>query len=150
MGFSTSTTGNTEEFITPITMALSEFRDKVRLFARNNKTLELLQLSDQIRDDVLPFIGIKLEDRNNEPFVWKFEIKEVLLKERDQKIAEKKKEIAKLQRLEEQKKRLERTKIKPEEMFLNDPRFGKFDEKRIPTHDAKGEEIKKSFKKKIK
>ncbi|KAJ6236395.1 cysteine--tRNA ligase [Anaeramoeba flamelloides] len=150
MGFSTSTTGNTEEVIAPITTALSEFRDKVRGIARNNKTVELLQLCDQIRDDVLPFIGIRLEDRNNEPSVWKFENKEVLLKERDQKIAEKKKkELAKLKRLEEQKKRLEQAKIKPEEMFLKDPRFSKFDEKGIPTHDAKGEELKKSFKKKI-
>ena len=47
----------------------------------------MFQLSDEIRDDVLPFMGIKLEDRkNDQASIWKFADKDALLAERQGKL----------------------------------------------------------------
>ena len=42
--------------------ALRDFRDQVKRRA-NDGPKAMFQLSDEIRDDVLPYVGIKLEDR---------------------------------------------------------------------------------------
>ena len=42
--------------------ALSEFRDQVKAKAKDGPKA-MMDLSDQVRDDVLPYMGIKLEDR---------------------------------------------------------------------------------------
>jgi cysteinyl-tRNA synthetase len=40
-------------------------------------------LCDELRDDVLPNLGVRLEDRTKgQPSLWKYEDREVLLKER--------------------------------------------------------------------
>jgi len=50
----------------------------------------LLQLCDSLRDDILPNLGIRLEDRGKGvESIWKYEDKDVLLKERESKIKEK-------------------------------------------------------------
>lgn len=65
--------------------ALTAFRDKVKSSAAEGPKV-LFQLSDQLRDDILPFLGIQLEDKKpGEPASWKFVDKEILLKERDAK-----------------------------------------------------------------
>lgn len=44
-------------------------------------------LCDQLRDDILPHLGIRLEDRSKGVnAIWKYEDKDVLLKEREAKI----------------------------------------------------------------
>ena len=45
--------------------ALSNFRDQVKRRANEGPKV-MFQLSDEIRDDVLPFMGIKLEDRKQD------------------------------------------------------------------------------------
>ena len=40
-------------------------------------------------------------------------------------------------------------KTKPAEMFLKNPDYSKFDDKGMPTHDAKGEPVAKSKLKKL-
>ena len=54
-----------EDAITPVMNALSEFRDQVKKQA-NEGPKAMFKLSDQIRDDVLPFLGIRLEDRKQD------------------------------------------------------------------------------------
>ena len=54
--------GNVEDAITPVMNALSEFRDQVKAKAKDGPKA-MMDLSDQVRDDVLPYMGIKLEDR---------------------------------------------------------------------------------------
>jgi len=47
----------------------------------------MFNVSDEVRDDVLPFLGIKLEDRKqDQPSIWKFADKDELLAERQAKI----------------------------------------------------------------
>lgn len=70
-----------EEQITPLMNILSNFRDKVKSSASEGpKTL--FQISDQLRDEVLPYLGIQLEDKKpGEPATWKFVDKDILIKE---------------------------------------------------------------------
>lgn len=48
---------------------------------------EMLRLCDEIRDDILPFLGIRLEDRQKgQNAIWKLEDKEELIRERQKKV----------------------------------------------------------------
>ena len=78
---------------------------------------EILQLCDQLRDDILPTLGIRLEDRGKGvESIWKYEDKEVLLKEREQKIQEK-------IRKEEEKRQRKELEIKKVSIFLTNAHF---------------------------
>ncbi|NXY35373.1 SYCC protein, partial [Pomatorhinus ruficollis] len=55
---------------------------------------EVLQLSDALRDDILPELGVRFEDHEGLPTVVKFMDKDTLLKEREEK-----------KKIEEEKKR---------------------------------------------
>lgn len=51
---------------------------------------ELFQLCDDLRDDILPYLGLQLEDKGkDEPSIWKMEDKEVLIANREAKLAAK-------------------------------------------------------------
>jgi hypothetical protein len=77
---------NQEEVITPFMNVLTKFRDQIKEKAGEGPK-ELFRLCDELRDDVLPHLGIRLEDRaKGQEAIWKYEDKEVLLKERDAKI----------------------------------------------------------------
>lgn len=106
---------NVEDSIAPVMTALSKYRDEVKKVAGEGPGA-VMKASDQLRDDVLPFLGIQLEDRGkNEPAIWKFVDKETLLAERQAKID------AKLKKEEEKRLRKElETKKKstpPQEWF---------------------------------
>lgn len=64
-GDGTGASENVEDAITPVMNALSNFRDQIKRRA-NEGAKTMFQLSDEIRDDVLPFMGIKLEDRKQD------------------------------------------------------------------------------------
>ena len=66
--------------------ALRDFRDQVKRKA-NDGSKAMFQLSDEIRDEVLPYMGIKLEDRKqDQPSIWKFADKDSILAEREAKL----------------------------------------------------------------
>lgn len=46
----------------PYLMILSQFRDDVRTIGKHLKASEILQLCDKLRDDILPNVGVRLED----------------------------------------------------------------------------------------
>ncbi len=120
----------------------------------SNLETAILKLTDELRDDVLPELGVRFEDRNNERTIVKLCDKETLLKEREQKKMviinqkylfilfnlnhenlklEQKKLAEKLKREEEQKeqKRLKELQmsIPPEKLFINEiDKYSKFDE----------------------
>lgn len=52
-----------EQIIAPIVDAFAEFRDKVRTFAKAKEIGKVLDACDVVRDDTLPNLGIRLEDR---------------------------------------------------------------------------------------
>lgn len=101
--------GSYEDTIAPLMNVFSKFRDQVKDKASlpEGAARELFKLCDELRDDILPHLGIRLEDRaKGQEAIWKYEDKEVLLKEREAKIHEKeKKEEEKRRRKEEEHKK---------------------------------------------
>lgn len=94
----------------------------------------LLKLCDELRDDVLPFAGIRLEDTSSGT-VWKLARKEDLIAEREEKmrVAKEKEEMKKKmaeEKAHKEKEKEEKAKIDPKEMFLGmTDLYSKFDEK---------------------
>ena len=97
---------NREEIITPFLNVLTQFRDQVK----DKATLgpkDLFKLCDDLRDDILPHLGIRLEDRpKGQEAIWKYEDKEKIFAEREAKLKEnlKKEENARKRKEEELKK----------------------------------------------
>ncbi|KAM9825824.1 cysteine--tRNA ligase, cytoplasmic-like isoform X1 [Syngnathus typhle] len=144
-----------ESTVMPYLSVLSTFREQVRTIARQQKVMELLVLCDDVRDVTLPELGVRLEDHEGLPTVVKLVDKEILLKERNEKIKmeeekQKKKEEAARKKEEQEMAKLAKMKIPPFEMFLADTdKYSKFDEMGFPTHDAEGKELSKGQEKKL-
>jgi len=90
-----SAQGSTEQILAPFVDAMSKFRDNVKTNAAVNKDpIKILKICDEFRDDVLPYLGIKIEDKGKGvPSVWKiYEDKDSYIKElsRQKEIAEQK------------------------------------------------------------
>uniref|UniRef100_A0A7M4FJL6 Cysteine--tRNA ligase, cytoplasmic n=1 Tax=Crocodylus porosus TaxID=8502 RepID=A0A7M4FJL6_CROPO len=127
---------NLESTVMPYLQVLSEFREGVRQIAREKKVPGVLQLSDALRDNILPELGVRFEDHEGLPTVVKLVDRDTLLKEREEK-----KKAAKLAKM----------KIPPNEMFkLEQDKYSKFDENGFPTHDTEGKELSKGQMKKLK
>lgn len=119
----------------PYLTALSEFRHAVRDVARAQKCGDILNICDALRDDVLPNLGVRFEDRDGAAASIKLVDRETLLRERD---AKKQAEAQKLAQKEKKQKEaaaaaaaLEaQRKINPKEMFLQETdKYAEFDER---------------------
>lgn len=55
--------GNLEDIVMPYLTPLADFRNAIREHARSLKATEMLKLCDQLRDEILPNLGVRLEDR---------------------------------------------------------------------------------------
>ena len=99
----------------------------------------------------MPNLGIRLEDRGKGvEAIWKYEDKEVLLKEKEAKIREK-------ERKEEEKKQKKELELKKKSTPSSEwfkvffaAEYSKFDETGLPTHNAKGGELSESIRNKLK
>uniref|UniRef100_A0A673K6H2 Cysteine--tRNA ligase, cytoplasmic n=1 Tax=Sinocyclocheilus rhinocerous TaxID=307959 RepID=A0A673K6H2_9TELE len=146
---------NLESTVMPYLSVLSDFREDVRKIAREKKVTELLRLCDELRDDTLPELGVRLEDRDGLPTSVKLVDKETLLKEREEKKKmedekKKKKEEAARKKQEQEMAKLAKMKVKPSEMFRSETdKYSNFDETGFPTHDAEGKELSKGLAKKL-
>jgi len=151
IGFGSGGSGSIEEALTPILDALTNFRSQVRQMAIAKDTSNILNVCDSLRDEILPLLGIKIDDKGATGSVWKFEDKEVLKKEMQQKKEiEKKKQFEKEERARKEKEKLEKAKVPPSELFKNETdKYSQFDERGIPTHDIEGKEVTKSQLKKL-
>lgn len=154
IGFAIDNSEPVDKIIAPYIDIISQFRDRIRQAVKSKEdSKKLLDICDEVRDDILPFVGIRLEDTNGKT-IWKYDDKDQLLKERDARIALKKEKEAKKAKQEEEnrKKEEERRKqaeINPKEMFKNDELYSEYDENGIPIKDKEGKEISKSSKKKL-
>ncbi|CAG0900024.1 unnamed protein product [Cyprideis torosa] len=158
-GVTTANGVSVEDQVFPYVNALSEFREGVRREARVFKAASILKLCDELRDDVLPELGVRLEDIEGRGPVVKLVDPETLRREREAKLQEVKELAEKKERQkEEAKKKMEADKeerdslrkVPPGEMFRRETdKYSRFDERGIPTHDFKGEEISKSQAKKL-
>ncbi|XP_073514277.1 cysteine--tRNA ligase, cytoplasmic isoform X1 [Phyllobates terribilis] len=146
---------NVESTVMPYLQVLSQFREGVRQIARENKVLGVLQLCDSLRDDVLPELGVRLEDHEGLPTVVKLVDRETLLKEKEEKKKaeeekRRKKEEAARKKQEQEAAKLGKMKICPSEMFKTEiDKYSKFDENGFPTHDTEGKELSKGQTKKL-
>ncbi|XP_066557221.1 cysteine--tRNA ligase, cytoplasmic isoform X1 [Amia ocellicauda] len=145
-----------ESTVMPYLKVLSDFREEVRKIAREKKVTEVLQLCDGVRDEILPELGVRLEDHEGLPTVVKLVDRETLLKEREEKkkVEEekrRKKEEAARKKQEQEMAKLAKMKIPPNEMFKSETdKYSAFDQMGFPTHDAEGKEISKGQTKKLK
>eukprot|EP01022_Parablepharisma_sp_SALTPOND_P020553 TRINITY_DN376_c0_g1_i1.p3 TRINITY_DN376_c0_g1~~TRINITY_DN376_c0_g1_i1.p3 ORF type:complete len:477 (-),score=67.01 TRINITY_DN376_c0_g1_i1:7890-9320(-) len=151
IGFSSQkdTAVDEEQVITPLMNALSKFRDDIKAVAANGPK-EIFNTCDNLRDAVLPELGIRLEDKGkDQPAIWKKDDPEKLKAEIRGKEEEKK-------RKEEEKKKKAAEELKkkmtpPKEYFKQmTDKYSKFDEEGMPTHDAKGKELSKEILNKLK
>jgi cysteinyl-tRNA synthetase len=53
----------TEELVMPYLAIVADFRDSIRSLARQLKATDILRECDRLRDDILPSVGVRLEDQ---------------------------------------------------------------------------------------
>ena len=139
----------------PYLTILGDFRQTVRSHAKTLKATDILRECDRLRDEILPNVGVRLEDDDGECCKVKLVNREELMKELE---AKKKLEAARV--AEKEKKRMEvaaaaaakdaQRKIPPSEMFKSETdKYSKFDENGLPTHDLENKEISKGQLKKL-
>ena len=150
-----------EESLTPILDALMTFRSNVRDKARAKDIGGVLGECDSFRDEALPPLGVRLEDKGNGASVWKLmdpkEIEAQILEKR-RKEEEKAEAAAKLKAMQAKKDAL--NKLSPEEFMRQLTidggedgkdilKYSKFDEETgMPTHFHNGEPLNKNQMKK--
>lgn len=149
-----------EEILAPTLDALTSFRDEIRRLAKGEELSPgaILGLCDQLRDVVLPTIGVKLDDKPDGNALWKLYAPGELEKERQREEEEKERKLLAKQKLAEEKKRKEeekeqKAKVAPQEMFKigeNENVYGSFDpETGVPLTMKDGSEVTKSQTKKL-
>lgn len=118
-----------EEIVIPYLEILANFREKVRNHAKDLKASSILEECDILRDDILPNIGVRLEDSNEEICKIKLVNREELLKEKMHK-----KQMELERTLEKEKRKAEavakeaQKRIPPSEMFkLEKNKYSQFD-----------------------
>ena len=123
-----------EETVMPYLKVLSEFREKVRNQARTLKATDILLECDRLRDDVLPELGVRLEDDAGSCGKVKLVNREELLREKEakkqleaEKAAEKERKKVEAEKAAAAKEALK--KIPPMEMFKSETdKYSKWDE----------------------
>jgi cysteinyl-tRNA synthetase len=147
--------GDREEILMPYLTAIAEFRKVVRESALEVKATKVLQLCDELRDNILPNLSVRLEDKEGKSVI-KLVDREVLIREReDKRKREEQKKAEQLAKAELQrakdKEREEQRKINPKDMFRSQiDKYSQFDDEGLPTHDNEGKEISKGQQKKLK
>jgi len=147
LGFSDST--STDKNAAKYLDAWTKFRDEVRQVASQTKNFDILALCDKIRDDVMPDLGIRIEDISGKPSIWKLDDPELLIKERDDK-----RRMAKENALKKIRNKLKKqsadlnkwntARLTPSQLMNSmKDKYSQFDQKGIPTHDSDGNPLKK-------
>lgn len=158
IGFPSISSGNEavnkEEILMPYLSALADFRKDVRDHAREVNASTILKLCDELRDEILPNLSVRLEDKEGVSVV-KLVDRETLMREReDKKRRDEQKKAEQLLKLElqrqKEKEKLEQMKINPADMFRKQAdKYSVFDDNGLPTHDHEGKEISKGQQKKL-
>ncbi|GMH93982.1 hypothetical protein TL16_g12774 [Triparma laevis f. inornata] len=147
-----------EDLLAPFLDAVLDFRSAIRSAARDKDFSSLLKLCDGLRDDVLPGLGVQLEDKEGSKGVWKLANPEDIKRQKEQKEQE-------AARKAEEKAAREREAAEKEKANLIAPldflktltlddgktlKYGNFGEDGMPTHNNEGEELNKNQTKKAK
>mmetsp|Transcript_22684 Transcript_22684/g.41060 ORF Transcript_22684/g.41060 Transcript_22684/m.41060 type:complete len:857 (+) Transcript_22684:94-2664(+) len=131
--------------LTEVATALQAFVTDVKSLA-GNPAVEILKRCDKVRDVDFVSLGVRLEDRGTEGYIWMFDSKEAM--EAEQKEAEEKaREAAKQKvrnKLDQKLKELkvaDKSAIAPQELFKTGGLYSEFDAEGVPTKLANGEEV---------
>ncbi|KAJ2796112.1 cysteinyl-tRNA synthetase, partial [Coemansia helicoidea] len=147
-----------ETTLLPVASALSDFRDSVRELAlAGGDKKALLALCDRLRDQVLPELGVVIDDHGDGRALVKVVDPAEIRRARElseAKDAAKQLAKAKEAQLAEEKRLalLEKAKVPPQDMFRTPEMrelYSAWDESGIPTKDAAGEDLSKSRAKKL-
>ena len=132
----------TEEILSPLINILTNFRDEIKNTCILEKdTKKVLTLCDKLRDDVLPNLGIRIEDKGKgEKSIWKFFDKEEYLKEK-KKEKELKENKKKQKEQEANENELRLSKSAKEYFASQTDKYSDFDENGVPIKNAKGEAL---------
>ena len=99
-------------------------------------------MTDGLRDDVLPFLGIRLEDKKDQATIWKYEKPEILIAEREKKHAEKAKKEADKAAKKALDLKKKSTSGKDWFKVMEADKYSKLDEETgLPSHDKSGKEL---------
>ncbi|XP_017033305.1 cysteine--tRNA ligase, cytoplasmic [Drosophila kikkawai] len=144
-----------ETTVLPYVQTLAEFRNLVREQAKALKAFDILKLCDDLRDNVLPNLGVRLEDKDGGQFAVKLVDRESLLREREAKLAAEAEKAAEKERKKQAAAEAAAAKeaqrrVNPKEMFLGETeKYSAFDENGLPTLDKDGKEVSKGQIKKL-
>lgn len=114
-----------------------------------------MSICDQVRDDDLPLLGIRLEDKGSGKAVWKMDDPAELLRQREEKKAQaKQKQINKIatsiKNLTKNVDKFTNALTAPADMFrASTPAYTQFTDTGVPTHDADGNELSKNQAKQV-
>jgi cysteinyl-tRNA synthetase len=160
IGFGDATgegSGSKEDVIAPFVDAFVDFREKVRSAAKaKSDPSAFLKECDDVRDDTLANLGIRVED-SNESSIWKSDDPAVIKKEVDekrQKVAEAaaKKKQATIDKLEQDIVKAKQNRVPVAEMFkvgTHEGKWGSYDDEGRPVTTKEGEPLSKSQQKSI-
>lgn len=113
---------------------MAEFRNLVREQAKALKAFDILKLCDDLRDNVLPNLGVRLEDKDGGQYAVKLVDKDSLLREREAKLAAEAEKAAEKERKKQAAAQAAAAKeaqrrVNPKEMFLGETeKYSAFDE----------------------
>ncbi|EGR33621.1 hypothetical protein IMG5_047670 [Ichthyophthirius multifiliis] len=129
------------------------FYESVLKSAQEQQHKNILYVCDTVRDEKLIHLGVRIDDgKPGEQSLWKFDDKEILLKEKEEKQLKQAQQQEALKKKEQEK--IKQMSVNPSDMFRNDIKYKnyQFNDKGIPTHDDKGQVLKdkavQSFQKK--
>jgi len=141
-----------EKILQPYLKSLAQFRANVRNGAIAKKDhSHFLQLSDELRDDIMPPLGVRLEDGG--ATLFKIDTPEVVIKEiaEQKQLAEKAKKKGienKIRSIESELVQLDTGQLSPRKSFEQEG-FKNFDADGIPITDKNGKEVSTKTKKKF-
>jgi cysteinyl-tRNA synthetase len=156
---------NREQIVTPILDAVQMFRSTVREKARANDMEGVLKACDTFRDEQLPPLGIRFEDKSDGNSIWKLDDPAVLLLEQEQKRAEAqakaeekaakaaeaaaKEALNSLSPADYMKQLTIEEKAEDGITMITKPMYTQFNDDGLPTHDANHEPLNKNQTKKV-
>jgi cysteinyl-tRNA synthetase len=144
--------GGGSGILEPVLDALMEFRSSVREKARGKDMEGVLKECDAFRDDVLPELGVRLEDKAGSKSVWKLADPEELKKEKLLKEQEQQRRLEEKEKAAAEKAAKDAlNKMSPadymKQLTLEDgttAQYTQFDEQGMPTHANDGEALNKN------
>ena len=147
-----------EEVVGPFIDTISQFRDEIRTSAQEKDIKRVFEACDKLRQETLPQLGVRLEDRPGLPTIWKLYDKNELLKEleKDKKEKEEKKQGSKTNASASNQnnkviRRINQFSLSAKDWYATQTdKYSKFDENGLPTHTEKGRELTKEELNKLK